>query len=548
MEEKLSKAGNLSAAILKEGVEREMGDDVRRKNIHVAVTISELLRKSLGPRGMSKLILDQRGDFVITSDGATILKEIEAEHPVARIVVEAAKVQDSVAGDGTITLVLVVGELLKRAEKLLNLGVHPNLIAAGFTKAAREAIKVLEHLAFEVKPEDEHILKSVAETAIGSKIGAPAKQHLAEIVVEAIKGIAIDVDNKVKVDLDNVKIVKQGGGYLSDTFLVDGVAVDREITHQDMPKHVENAKIALIQGALEVKEVKGKDLADVKLRITAPSQIRAFLDEETRIIKCMVEKIKASGANVVLINRGMDDLAIYYLARVRIPAWKRIFTSDMEKIARMTGGKPVGVDELNSEALGHAKVVEERKVGEQKFLLVREGKRRRASTIFIRGGTKHVAEDAERALHDSLCAVRDSIEDGKVIIGGGAAEIEISSHLKEFATKTGDREQLAIEAFAEAVEIIPKTLAENSGLNAIDILSALKAEHSKGNREVGVDALRRETGNMKVNMVFEPLRVKVQAIKSATEVATMILRIDDAFFAKRSNAEKPPEKPRPEEG
>ncbi|MFQ5999987.1 MAG: thermosome subunit beta, partial [Candidatus Bathyarchaeia archaeon] len=398
------------------------------------------------------------------------------------------------------------------------------------------------------KPDDERILKSVAKTAIDSKIVAGAQEHLANIVVKATKGIIEEVDGQVKVDLDYVKIEKQGGGALTDTFFVDGVAVDREITHPDMPKHVEDAKIALINGALEVKEVKGKDLADVKLQINAPSQIRAFLDKETRIIKCMVEKIKSSGANVALINRGMNDLAIYYLARARIPAWKRIFTSDMEKIARITGGKLVKVDELTPEALGHAKVVEERKVGEEKYLLVRGVKSRRASTIFIRGGTKHVIEDAERAVRDALCAVRDSIEDGKAIVGGGAAEIEISKHLKDFAKEVSGREQLAIEAFAEAVEIIPKTLAENSGLDVIDILSALKAEHGKGNRWTGVDALKKEICSMKDLRVFEPLRVKVHAIKSATEAAIMILRIDDAFFAKRTREEKPPEKPGPEEG
>jgi len=538
---------SLPVTILKKDAKREMGPDVRRINILVAMTISELLRTSLGPRGMKKLILGRGGDFLITNDGATILKEIEAEHPAAKIMVEATKAQDSVAGDGTITVVIFAGELLKKAEKLLDAGTNATHIVSGFLKASREAIKILENLAFEVKPNDESILESVAKTAIGSKIASGAQEHLVHVAVEAIKGILKETNDQVKVDLDDVKIEKQGGGALTDTFLVNGVAVDREITHPDMPKHVEDARIALIKGALEVKEVKGRDLADVRLQINAPSQIRAFLDKETKIIKRMVEKIKSSGANVALINRGMDDLAVYYLARAQIPAWKRIFTPDMEKIARITGGKLVEVDELTPEALGHAKVVEERKVGEEKYLLVREGKSCRASTIFIRGGTKHVTEDAERGIRDALCALRDTIEDGKVIVGGGAAEIEVSKHLKGFAKEVSGREQLAIEAFAEAAEIIPKTLAENSGLNVADILSALKAEHGKGNRWTGVDALKKEICNMKDLKVFEPLRVKVHVIKSATEAAIMILRVDDAIFAKRTKEEKIPE-PGPEEG
>lgn len=541
-------AGSLPVTILKKDAKRETGHDVRRINILVAITISELLRTSLGPRGMKKLILGQGGNFLITNDGATILEEIEAEHPAAKIMVEATRAQDSVAGDGTITVVVFAGELLKKAEQLLNAGINATLIIGGFLKASREAIRVLENLAFEVKSDDERILKSVAKTAIGSKIVAGAEEHLAYVVVKAIKGILEEMDGRVKVDLDDVKIEKQEGGALTDTFFVDGIAVDREITRPDMPKHVEDAKIALVKGALEVKEVKGKDLADVKLQINTPSQIKAFLEKETKIIKNMVEKIKSSGANVALINRGMDDLAIYYLARAQIPAWKRIFTSDMEKIARVTGGKLVEVDELAPEALGHAKVVEERKVGDEKYLLVRGGKSRKASTIFIRGGTKHVVEDAERAVRDALCAARDSIEDGKAIVGGGAAEIEISRHLKGFAKEVSGREQLAIEAFAEAVEIVPKTLAENSGLDVTDILSALKAEHGKGNRWTGVDALKNEICNMKDPRVFEPLRVKVHVIKSATEASIMILRIDDAFFTKRTKEEKPPEKPGPEEG
>jgi thermosome len=535
--------------ILKEGTVRKRGYDVRSMNIAVAVRISGLLRTSLGPKGMKKLIFSQGGKFVITGDGAVILREVGAEHPAARIMMEAAKAQDSVAGDGTKTVVILAGELLERAERLLNLGVYPTVIISGFVKASKEAVKVLEDLAFDIKPYNKHVLNSIAKTALSSKIeGNEAQEHLARIVVEAIMRTMEEVDGKVKVDLENIKIEKREGCSLLDTFLVDGVVIDREITHPDMPKYVEDAKIALIKGALEVKEVKGKDLADVKLRITAPSQIRAFLDKETRIIHDMVEKVKASGANVALINRGMDDLAIYYLARSQISAWKRIFTPDMEKIARITGGKPVEVNELTSEALGYAKFVEEREIHGKRYLLIRGGKRHEASTIFVRGGTSYVIEEAERGIHDALCTVKSALEDGRVIVGGGASELNISTHLKRLAVRLSGREQLAVEAFAEAVKIIPKALAENSGLNVIDTLSTLEVEHSRGNRFTGVDVMKKEVRDMKDPGVFEPLGVKVHALKSAAELAIMILRIDDAFFAKRTKEEKPPKRPGPEEG
>jgi chaperonin GroEL (HSP60 family) len=513
---------SLQTSVLKEDARRETSPDVRRMNISVAITISDLLKTSLGPRGMAKLIIGEGRDFVITNDGATILREIKVDHPVAQFMAEAAKVQDSVAGDGTITTVVLAGELLKKAGGLLDLGVHPTVIANGFSKAAREAVRILEKSAFEIESTDDDVLRNVAKVAVGSKIASVAKEHLAEIVVEAVKRVVKKVDGKAKVDLNDVKIIKKEGGSLDDTFLVDGIVIDREITRQDMPKHVENAKIALVYGALEVKEVKGKDLADVKLRITSPSQRSAFLDKEAEIIKTMVEKIRASGANVALINRGMDDLAAYYLARARIPAWKRIFVPEMERIAGMSGGKLVGISELTPEMLGHAAVAKEITVSGKKFLLVEGGREHGASTIFVRGGTLHEVEEAERALHDSLSAVRNSVEDEKVIVGGGCTEMAVSCSLKEIALKTGGREQLAINAFAEAVEIIPKALAENNDRTCC----------------FGVDVLKREVGDMKDLKVFEPLRVKIQAIKSATEVAIAILRIDDVCFVKGSGRKK----------
>ena len=529
---------SLPSSVLKEGSMRETGPDVRRMNISVAVTISDLLKTSLGPRGMAKLITKEGRDFVITNDGVTILREMAVDHPIAQIVADAAKVQDSAAGDGTITMVVLAGELLKKAGKLMDLGVHPTIVAKGFSRAAKETVKILENLAFDIESTDYDVLRKVAKTAVGSKIGSVAREPLAEIVVEAVKRTVKNIDGKLKIDLNDVKIIKKEGGSLADTFLVDGVVVDREIVRQDMPKHVENARIALVYGALEVKEVKGKDLADVKLRITSASQTASFLDEEAKIIKSMVERISASGANVALINRGMDDLAAYYLARAGIPAWKRIFVPEMERIAGMSGGKLVGINELTSETLGHAAAIREMVLSGKKFLLIEGCRGHEASTIFVRGGTLHEVEEVERALHDSLSAVRNSVEDKKVIVGGGFAEIAVSFSLKEIALKLGGREQLAIDAFADAVQVIPKVLAENAGLNPLDALSILRAEYAGGNSSFGVDALKKEIGDMRALGVFEPLRVKVQAFRSATEVAIAILRIDNVCFVKDSGTKR----------
>jgi thermosome len=538
---------SLPVIVLKEGTKKAKGLDVMRNNILVAATISEMIKPTLGPTGMDKMILGQKGDAVITNDGATILKEINPEHPAVKIMVELAKAQDSVAGDGTKMTVVFAGELLKKAQEYLDAGLHPSIIASGFSKASRKAIEVLKELAFQVTLQDERTLEGVARTAMSSKSIAGAEDHLAHIVVDAIKGILEKKGGELKVDLDSIKIEKQEGKSLKDTFHIDGVAVNREITHPAMPKYIGDARIALIERGLEVKEIKGRDFADVKLAITAPSQIKGFTDKEKTIIKDIVEKIKASGANVAIINRGMDDLAVHYLAEARIPAWKRVFKPDMEKIARITGGKLIqNPDELTPETLGYAKVVEERKIGKGKYLLVRVGKNRKATTIFVRGGTKYVVEEAERGLHDALCVVRDSLEDAKAIVGGGAAEMEISKHLREFVKEVSGREQLAIEAFAKAIETIPKALAENSGLDATDIVTTLKSEHNRGNKWAGVDISKKATGNMKNLEILEPLRVKVNAVKSATEAAVMILRIDDAFFAKRTG-EKPPKKFEPEE-
>ncbi|MEM2969465.1 MAG: thermosome subunit beta [Candidatus Bathyarchaeia archaeon] len=528
---------------LKESTTGTSDPDVRLMNISVATTIANILRTSLGPRGLAKLIIRQKKEteifeadkqktFVITKDGATILKEMASEHPIAQIIANAATAQDSVAGDGTLTMVVLAGELLKEAGNLINVGVHPTIIASGFSKALKKSIKILENLAFDVKVTDYEYWEKIAKTALESKIDFVNRDHLAEITVEAVKRSLKTVNGRVKVDIDNVEIIKKEGGSLSDTFLCDGVFVDREIVRQDMPKLVENAKIALIYGAIEVKEVKGKDLADMKLSITSPSQIASFLEKEAEIIKKMVEQIRDSGANVVLLNRGINDLAAYYLARLGIPVWNRIFVPDMERIARITGGKVVNIKELSTETLGHAKVVREVIVCGKKFLLIEGGRGHSTATIFVRSGLIYEAEEAERALRDALWAVKNAIEYGKVIVGGGFPEIALSCSLKKLALNIEGLQQMAVDAFADALLIIPHALAKNAGLNPLDALSILKTEYFNGKMYLGIDAAKKNIGNMMDNGVFEPLQVKLQALKSATELAISLLRIDECLLYK----------------
>jgi len=525
-----SMTSGVPVLILKEGTTRTTGREAQKNNIMAARIIAETIKTTLGPRGMDKMLVNSFGDVTITNDGATIMKELDVQHPAAKMLVEVAKTQDNEVGDGTTTAVVLAGALLERAEGLLDQNVHPTVIVEGFKKAAQKAHEVLEKISLEVAPDDEELFREVAITAMNSKGVTVAKEHFAKLAVKAIKQIAEKTETGLKADIDLIKIVKKHGRSLEETELVKGIVIDKEVAHPQMPKQVENARIALINAKLEIEKTE----FDAKINIESPEQMKMFLDEEERMLREMVDKIAGTGANVVFCQKGIDDVALHFLAKKGILAVKNVSSGDMEKLAKATGGKIVAsIKDLSPESLGEAKIVEEVKIGEDKLVYVRECKNPRAVTIVLRGGTEHVVDEAERSLHDALCVVRNALEDGKVVYGGGAPEAEVAKHLRDYASSVGGREQLAIEAFAEAVETIPLTLAENAGLDPIDIMVELRAKHNEEDGVYhGVDIFTGKVRDMRELHVFEPLRVKQQVIKSATEAACMILRIDDVVAAK----------------
>jgi len=524
--------------ILKEGTARRRGREAQKNNIMAARVIGEVLRTTLGPRGMDKMLVDSLGDITITNDGAAILNEIDVEHPAAKMMVEVAKTQDDMVGDGTTTAVVLAGELLRKAEELLDQNIHPTVIVSGFRKAAQNAINVLGKIGIPVNLEDRETLKKVAKTSMASKAVGTARDHLAEIAIDAVKQIAEKRGESNVADIDNIQMIKKEGKSLLDTELVRGIIVDKEVIHPGMPKRIEKPKIALLNSPLEVEKTE----FSAEIRIKDPTQMKAFLDQETRMLKEMVEKIKASGANVVFCQKGVDDMAQHFLAKEGIMAARRVKESDMEKLARATGGKVVtNLEDLKPQDLGEAGIAEERKVGEDKMVFVEKCKDPRSVAILIRAGLERMVDEAERAMKDALSVVADVVEHNKIVAGGGAIESEIAKELRNYATKVGGREQLAIEAFAESMEIVPKTLAENAGLEPIDILVGLRSAHEKpkGNT-MGVDVFSGKILDMYKNGVIEPLRVKEQAIKSAAESASMILRIDDVIAATKPKEAGPP--------
>ncbi|ASJ01587.1 thermosome subunit beta [Thermococcus gorgonarius] len=521
--------------ILPEGTQRYVGRDAQRLNILAARIIAETVRTTLGPKGMDKMLVDSLGDIVITNDGATILDEMDIQHPAAKMMVEVAKTQDKEAGDGTTTAVVIAGELLRKAEELLDQNIHPSIIIKGYALAAEKAQEILDSIAKDVDVEDVETLKKAAMTAITGKAAEEEREYLAEIAVEAVRQVAEKVDGKYKVDLDNIKFEKKEGGAVSDTQLIKGVVIDKEVVHPGMPKRVENAKIALINEALEVKETE----TDAEIRITSPEQLQAFLEQEERMLKEMVDKIKEVGANVVFVQKGIDDLAQHYLAKYGIMAVRRVKKSDMEKLAKATGAKIVtNIRDLTPEDLGEAELVEQRKVAGENMIFVEGCKNPKAVTILIRGGTEHVVDEVERALEDAVKVVKDIIEDGKIVAAGGAPEIELAIRLDEYAKEVGGKEQLAIEAFAEALKVIPRTLAENAGLDPIETLVKVIAAHKEKGPTIGVDVFEGEPADMMERGVIAPVRVPKQAIKSASEAAIMILRIDDVIAASKLEKDK----------
>ena len=526
--------GGQPVVILPEGTQRYVGRDAQRLNILAARVIAETVRTTLGPKGMDKMLVDSLGDIVITNDGATILDEMDIQHPAAKMMVEIAKTQDKEAGDGTTTAVVIAGELLAKAEELLDQNVHPSIVIKGYTLAAEKAQEIIDSIAIAVEPDNEETLTKIASTSITGKNAESHKDLLAKLAVEAVKQVAEKVNGTYVVDIDNIKLEKKEGGSVRDTQLIRGVVIDKERVHPRMPRKVENAKIALINDALEVKKTE----TDAKINITAPDQLYAFLEQEEKMLQEMVEQVAATGANVLFCQKGIDDLAQHYLAKHGILAVRRVKKSDMEKLAKATGAKVVtNVKDLTSEDLGYAEVVEERKVAGENMIFVEGCKNPKAVTILIRGGTEHVVDEVERALEDAIKVSKDVMEDSAILPGGGATELDLSIRLDEFAKKVGGKEQLAVEAFAEALKVIPKTLAENAGLDTIDVLVKAISEHKNKGKAIGVDVFAGEPADMLERGVIEPARVKRQAIKSASEVAIMILRIDDVIAAKFSKSE-----------
>jgi archaeal chaperonin len=517
--------------ILKEGTTRSRGKEAQRNNIMAARVIGEVLKTTLGPRGMDKMLIDNLGDITITNDGATILNEIEVEHPAAKMMVEIAKTQDDMVGDGTTTAVVLASELLKKAEELLDQNIHPTILVSGYRKAAQKAIEVIGKTAVPIDIKDKKMMLKVALTSMGSKAVGSAKDHLAEISIQAVTQITEQRGDKVIADIDNIQMIKKAGKSLLETELVQGIIVDKEIVHPGMPRRKENAKIALLDSALEIEKTE----MSAEIRIRDPNQMKAFLDQENDMLEKMATKIKASGADVVFCQKGIDDMVQHYLSKAGIMAARRVKESDMQKLARATGGKVTNnLDDLKAADLGLAGHVEERKIGDDKMIFVEKCKDPHSVAILIRAGLERMVDEAERAMTDSLSVVSDVVENSKIVAGGGAVEIEVAKELRKYANKVGGREQLAIEAFADAMEVIPRALAENAGLEPIDMLVELRQAHDKEDgKHMGINVFTGKIQNSIDNGVIEPIVVKEQAIKSAAESAAMILRIDDVISSSK---------------
>jgi thermosome len=538
-------AGTVPVIILKEGTQRTRGREAQSAAIMVAKVIAETMRTSLGPRGMDKMLVDSFGDIVITNDGATILKEMDVEHPVAKMLVEVAKAQDEEVGDGTTTAVVLAGELLARAEELIEKEVHPSIVIEGYRKAAREAIKILDNIAVPVDPTKKDELAKIARTALVSKLVGEYADFISKLVVDAVLKVAEKVNGQWRVDLDDIKLEKKEYGSILDSRLIEGVVLDKEIVHPDMPKLVRNPKIALLDAGLEIEKTE----FDAKLNIESPEQMRAFMEQEEKMLKDMVEKIAATGANVVLCQKGIDDLAQHFLARKGIVAVRRIKKSDMDKLAKATGGRVVSrVDELSAADLGTAELLEERRVGEDKMVFIEGCKNPKSVSILVHGGTQRIVDEAERSFKDAINVVKDILVEPKIVAGGGAPEVELALRLRDYAKSLPGKEQLAVEKFADALERIPMQLAENAGLDPIESIVSLRAAHKDGKKWEGVNVLGYSLGDMWAENVFEPVVVKKQVIKSAVEAACMILKIDDIIAAsKLSEKESKKEKKEEEE-
>ena len=526
-----STAGGVPILVMREGANRSRGREAQHNNIMAAKVVAESVRSALGPKGMDKMLVDSFGDVTITSDGRTILDEMEVQHPAAKMLVEVAKTQDKEAGDGTTSAVIIAGELLSRAEELIDKNIHSTVIIDGYRKAADKALETLEKIAIPIDLKSTEYLKKAASTAMGSKLVAEYKDYLADLAVKAMMAVAEkQADGTFRADVDDVKVEKKTGESLKETSLISGIVLDKEIVHSGMPKRLEKAKIALLDASLENE----KPEMDAKISIESPEQIEAFLNQEETMLKDMVEKVLATGANLVICQKGIDDMAQHFLARKGVIAIRRAKKSDMEKLARATGAKIISsIDALSASDLGYAALVEERKTGDDKMTYIEGCKNPKSVTLLIRGGTQRMIAEAERSIHDGLCVVKDLIEDPRIVAGGSAPEMEMANVIKKYAQTVQGREQLAITIFAESLEAIATTLAENAGLDKVDILSELRTRHQKGETWAGIDVLAGKVEDMTKINVYEPLAVKKQIIKSANEAASMILKIDDVIASQK---------------
>ncbi len=523
--------GGTPIFILPEGSIRTKGKDALKNNIAAARAVADAVRTTLGPKGMDKMIVDSLGDVVITNDGATILEEMQIENPAAKMVVEVAKTQDKIVGDGTTTATIIAGELLKQSENLLEQEIHPTIITKGFRIAKEHALEFLNNSGVKVSINDDKMLHRIAITAMTGKATEKASDELAEVVVKAVKRVAVQKENWIEVDVDNIKLEKREGGSINDSQLISGIAIDKEVVHTGMPKSVEKAKIALLDAALEVKELEG----DAKINIDSPEKFQAFLEQQENQLKGMVEKVVKAGANVVFCQKGIDDVAQHYLAKAGILGARRVKKSDMEALGKATGAKVVSnINDLSSKDLGYAGRVYEKKLADEEMIFVEDCRDPKAVTLLVRGGTQHIVDEAERAVEDAVKGLAAALELGKIVAGGGACEVAVARRVRKMAEKYKGREQLAINAFADALEIVPRALAENSGYDPIDILASLRSEHDKGMDNCGLDCFTGKTADMLRSGVVEPLKIKLQAVKSASEAAELILRIDDVIQGSKS--------------
>lgn len=525
--------------VLPEGAQRVLGRDAMRINIAIGYAVANIVKTTLGPKGMDKMLVSDLGDIVITNDGATILEEMNVDHPAAKLMVEIAKTQDKEVGDGTTTSVVIAGNLLKKAGELLDQGIHPTVIIKGFELASQKSEEVLNSISEPVKPTDAQTLQKIALIAMGSKgIGTDAeKTKIADIISTAVMQVSEEKNGKHSVDLDLIKIEKKAGGHVLDTELVKGVVIDKEVVHSGMPKSVKDAKLLLLDSALEIEKTE----TDAKIEITSPDKMQAFLEQEEKMMRDMVEKIAATGATVVFCQKGVDDLVQHFLAKKKIMAVRRVKKSDMEKLSRATKASIAsGLEGISASDLGSAGSVQERKVGGEAMVFVEKCEDPKSVTIFVRGGTDHVVSEVERAVVDARGAVASALEDGRYVVGGGSVEMEINRELHNYAIEIGGREQLAIQGFADALECIPKALAENAGMDVIDTIVTLKNKHKESNgKSIGVDVLAGKVGDLKKIGILEPARVKTQAISSATETARLVLRIDDIISSKGGSGGAP---------